>query len=348
MSNSRSSLSLSSSSSSLDNPLTLLEIKDYIEKDKHKSASKLMIHTAPRIKGKLVSNPLVLNLSEFKLIQFEMDVDETMDMQSILKERKKHGFIDSDKLPGDCALNALFNMDILQLNDVNVLWPVVKSKGLYPEYIRKIFYHYYRERDGDAYMPDIYILFTYVNTTELLQNFLESLRQTLREKHYTIIGGNLKPSGGHAFLVGKENDKLIFKDPQNDTGWRTKEELMVNLEDFKDLQLFIERDVGMDRLKKERERERKRQRKKLGKISKKRKHNQSPSLKRRSPTPKKIKLDFDDKSKRFDNKFQRGIKTRKKGKIRKKGGYRYSKQHSLTKTRRTRKKSSKKTKRQRQ
>merc|ERR1712093_536490 len=134
------STSLSSSSSSLDKPTTLLKLNANIARDKRKLASKVIIHTTPRFNKKLVSNP-------FKLIQVEMDVDETMDMQPILEERKKLGLSTCEEGQAyDCALNSLLNMGILQLNEANYVWPAVdKSKGLYPEYVRKILYHYYRK-----------------------------------------------------------------------------------------------------------------------------------------------------------------------------------------------------------
>ena len=246
------STSLSSSSlSSLDNPTTLLEINANIAKDKRNFASKMIIHTTPGFSGKLVSNP-------FKLIQVEMDVDETMDMQPLLEERKKRGLSTCEEGDAyDCALNSLVHMGILQLNEANYVWPAVKDKGLYPEYVRKILYHYYRKTYEGAYLPDIYILFTDVNAEEQLQFVLESLTESLDENHYTYIGGSLKPSGGHAFLVGKENDELIFKDLQANTGWRSKKVFMNHLLRYKNFQFFVERDVGMDRLKKERERARK-------------------------------------------------------------------------------------------
>lgn len=268
------STSLSSSSlSSLDNPTTLLEINANIAKDKRNFASKMIIHTTPGFSGKLVSNP-------FKLIQVEMDVDETMDMQPLLEERKKRGLSTCEEGDAyDCALNSLVHMGFLQLDEANYVWPTVKDKGLHPEYVRKILYHYYHKRYKGAYLPDIYILFTDVNTEKQLQSVLLSLTKSLDENHYTIIGGSLNPGGGHAFLVGKENDELIFKDLQANTGWRSKKKFMNDLKLYKNFQFFVERDVGMDRLKKERERARKPtpSPRKTSK-TRKRKRGQTPSL----------------------------------------------------------------------
>jgi hypothetical protein len=267
-------MSNSTSLSSLDNPTTLLEINANIANDKRDFASKMIIHTTPGFSGKLVSNP-------FKLIQIEMDVDETMDMQPLLEERKKLGLSTCEEGDAyDCALNSLVHMGFLQLDEANYVWPTVKEKGLHPEYVRKILYHYYHKRYKGAYLPDIYILFTDVNTPKQLNTVLESLTKSLDENHYTIIGGSLNPGGGHAFLVGKEyDDELIFKDLQANTGWLSKKEFMNDLKLYKNFQFFVEQDVGMDRLKKERERARKPKpsQRKTSK-TRKRKRGQTPSL----------------------------------------------------------------------
>ena len=266
-----------SKSYSAENPTNLLRLNADIARNQHKLASKVIIYQ-PTLSNKLVSSP-------YNLIQVETNTDETMDMQPLLEERKKLGLSTCKKgNEYDCALNTLLDMGLLQDNEAHYLWPAVnKSMGLYPEYVRQILYYYYDKRYKGAYLPDIYMLIADVNTPEQLNTVLESLKRSLKKDHYTYIGCSFKTSGGHAFLVGKDqDDDLIFKDQQKGTGWVSKKDIykyqkmMILLSLCKNLVFFVERDVGLERLR----RARKPSTRKTSK-NRKRKRGRTPSLGRR-------------------------------------------------------------------
>jgi len=238
-----------SKSYSAENPTNLLRLNAEIARNQPKLDSKVIIYQ-PTPSNKLISNP-------YNLIQVEQNTDETMDMQPLLEERKKLGFSTCEEgQEYDCALNTLLDMGVLEDNEAHYLWKAVNDTkfGLYREYVRQIFYYYYHKRYKGAYMPDIYMLIADVNTPEQLNTVLESLKQSLKKDHYTFIGGSYKTSGGHAFLVGKDqDDDLIFKDQQANTGWVSKEDpqyqnIMDLLSGYKNFVFFVERDVGLERL----------------------------------------------------------------------------------------------------
>ena len=281
-----------SKSYSAENPPNLLRLNAEIARNKPNLASKVIIYQ-PTITNKLNSSP-------YNLIQVEQNTDETMDMQPLLEERKKLGFSTCEEgQEYDCALNTLLDMGLLQDNEAHYLWPAVnKSMGLYPEYVRQILYYYYHKIYKGAYMPDIYMLIADVNTPKQLDTVLKSLKQSLKNDHYTYIGGSFKSSGGHAFLVGKDQDgDLIFKDQQTGTGWVSKKNIyeykktMILLSLYKNLVFFVERDVGLEMLRARKPKPSQR------KTSKKRKRGRTPSLGRRKskslPSLKKLKHKHD-------------------------------------------------------
>jgi hypothetical protein len=283
-----------SKSYSAENPTNLLRLNADIARNQPKLASKVIIYQ-PTFSNKLVSSP-------YNLIQVEQNTDETMDTQPLLEERKKLGLSTCKKgNEYDCALNTLLDMGLLQDNEAHYLWPAVnKSMGLHPEYVRQILYYYYHKRYKGAYLPDIYMLIADVNTPEQLDTVLESLKLSLKNDHYTYIGGAFKTSGGHAFLVGKDlYGNLIFKDQQKGTGWVSKKDpyqyqkMRILLSLCKNLVFFVERDVGLERL---RARKPKPSPRKTSK-TRKRKRGRTPSLRRRKsnslPSLKKRKHEHD-------------------------------------------------------
>ena len=252
-----------------------------------------------------------------------MNTDETMDMQPIVKERETQGLTTCKEGQAyDCVLNSLVYMGILDLNEANYFWKDIKDKGITLEHIRLIYYYYYRKKYNGRYLPSIYRL------RFKLKFALETLHNLLNEDHYTLITGIRAKSVGHTFLVGKKHGKLVFNDPQGNSGMLSEDgdqekyqKFIHELKQYIEIEILIERDVGLKILR--RARKPKPSPRKTSK-TRKRKRGQTPSLRRRkskSPSLKRKKDTHDYGI--FPNtpgRFHPGVrqKTNKKRKKRKK------------------------------
>jgi hypothetical protein len=285
-----------SKSYSAENPPGILELRAKMELgDQQFNPKKILEYS--------IDKPLKKLFSGFDLIQSEMNTDETMDMQPIVKEREKLGYISTCKEGQvcDCALNTLVYMGILDFNEANYFWNDIKDKGLTLEHIRLIYYYYYHKKYNGRYMPSIYRLRFDVGTEIKLKSVLETLHNLLNEDHYTYIAGIRARSIGHAFIVGKKHGKLVFNDPQGNSGMLSEDgdqekyqKFMNELKQYIALEILIEQDVGLEILR--RARKPKPSPRKTSK-TRKRKRGRTPSLRRRKsnslPSLKKRKHEHD-------------------------------------------------------
>ena len=276
---------------SAENPPGILELRAKMELgDKQFNPRKILPY--------LIDKPLKKLSNGFDLIQSYMNTDETMDMLPIVKERELLGLSTCKEGQAyDCALNTLVYMGILDFNEANFFWNDIKDKGLTLEHIRLIYYYYYRKTTEGTYLPDIYRLRFDVGTEIKLKSVLETLHNLLNEDHYTYIAGIRARSIGHAFLVGKKDGKLVFNDPQINSGMLSEDgdqekyqKYIDELKQYTTLEILIERGVGLEILR--RSRKPKPSPRKTSK-NRKRKRGRTPSLGRRKskslPSPKKKK-----------------------------------------------------------
>jgi hypothetical protein len=284
-----------SKSHSAEKPLGILELRAMIARGyKPFKPEKMLSYSKDQ--------PLEKLYGGFDLIQTPMNTDETMDMQPIVVERKKQGLSTCKEGQAcDCVLNSLVYMGILDSAEANFLWNDIKDRGLSLEHVRQIYYYYYHKRYNGSYLPSIYRLRFGVYPNTKLDSTLQTLHNLLDEDHYTFIAGNRRENYGHAFLVGKKNGKLVFNDPQGNSGMLSYEgdrakynQFVYNLQQYIELEILVQKDVGLEILR--RARKPKPSQRKTSK-TRKRKRGQTPSLRRQKgkslPSLKKRKHKHD-------------------------------------------------------